>query len=290
MSFVGKILIVCQVVLSFCFMAFAAAIYTAQINWKEKSESTTADLETERNNRATDDSEHKKIVQEMQGKMEAAQNAQRIAEAALQQKTIENQTLTDTNKQLRTEMAVYQNEAGLAQDQAGARRDESLAERAINRELNESQRTLLKQLRDARDKLFASEQQMKDMERKQREALEEIANWRLIAQANNWVKDPKEYARGQAPPPVVRGYVIETRKADARGSETLVEISLGQRDGLVAGHELAVYRPASLNGGQGKYLGRIRLLDVDVNTSVGKIIEKAKNGIIQKDDHVTTQL
>ena len=54
MTFVGKVLVVVQVVLSVCFMAFAAAVYTTPNNWKlqheqlvEKSTQTEADLNAE---------------------------------------------------------------------------------------------------------------------------------------------------------------------------------------------------------------------------------------------------
>ena len=38
MSFIGKILVVMQLVLSICLMAFAAAVSTYQTNWKLKTE------------------------------------------------------------------------------------------------------------------------------------------------------------------------------------------------------------------------------------------------------------
>ena len=38
MTFVGKVLIVVQVVMSLCFMAFAGAVYVTHENWKTKYE------------------------------------------------------------------------------------------------------------------------------------------------------------------------------------------------------------------------------------------------------------
>src|SRR5690242_5818863 len=45
MSFVGKILVVVQVILSICFMAFAGAVYSAQMNWREDSKKQKAALQ-----------------------------------------------------------------------------------------------------------------------------------------------------------------------------------------------------------------------------------------------------
>jgi hypothetical protein len=128
------------------------------------------------------------------------------------------------------------------------------------------------------------------MKRKHLAALEEIAAYKQLAAAHGYVKDIREFVKSQAPPPEVRGYVTGTKSANDRGTETLVEISLGERDGLVPGHELQVYRPAARNNGRGMYLGKIRLVNVTPDRSVGLVVQRAKNGIIEKDDHVTTQL
>ena len=48
MTFVGKILVVFQLVLSICFMAFAGAVFTAQTNWKVKADTAQKDLEKAR--------------------------------------------------------------------------------------------------------------------------------------------------------------------------------------------------------------------------------------------------
>ena len=46
MSFFGKLLIVFQVLFSFVFMAFAGAVYTAQVNWKSKADALQEQMNT----------------------------------------------------------------------------------------------------------------------------------------------------------------------------------------------------------------------------------------------------
>ena len=50
--------------------------------------------------------------------------------------------------------------------------------------------------------------------------------------------------------------------------------------------ELDVFRTSA----GGKYLGRIKLVYVEGDRSVGAVIRKTKNGIIQREDNVTTKL
>ena len=42
MSFVGKILVVIQFVLSICFVAFAGVVYTAHMNWRDEAKKQQA--------------------------------------------------------------------------------------------------------------------------------------------------------------------------------------------------------------------------------------------------------
>ncbi len=79
------------------------------------------------------------------------------------------------------------------------------------------------------------------------------------------------------PPSTLTGLV---NAVDQKG---LIEISVGQDDGLREGHELEVYRGA-------QYLGRIQIIRTDVDKSIGKIMNEYRRGYIQKDDRVVAKL
>lgn len=290
MSFFGKLLIVFQVVLSFCFMIFAGAVYTAQLNWKAKAETASQDLERARTELTTEKNQWSAERSQLQNKMEELESE---AKTALADLSDTNARLAAMETQLRGEQTAKisaLDESTLAKQEAEARREEAYRQREVNEKQHETQQELIAKLRAAEDRIFAMLKEREDLERKHLAALEEIATWKQIASVNGWNKDISEFARSLAPPPVVRGFVTGTRAANDRGTETLVQISLGERDGLVAGHELHVYRPSSRNNNRGMYLGKIRLVSVTPDTAVGRVITRAKNGIIEKDDHVTTQL
>lgn len=290
MSFFGKLLIVFQVILSFCFMTFAGAVYTAQLNWKAKAEAASAQAETERSNFNRDKTQWEATRSAMQNEMEKLTSRAKTAEASLSDT---NTRLTALQTRLTDEKTLKVSavaESDLSKQAAASRREEAYRQRSINEKLHETQQDLIEKLRLSEDDRFALVKQMEEMERKHLAALEEIAAYKQLVAARGWVKDIGDFAKSQAPPPEVRGYVTGSRAANNRGTETLVEISLGERDGLVPGHQLYVYRPSPRNDNRGMYLGKIRLVSVTPDKAVGTVIERAKNGIIEKDDHVTTQL
>lgn len=77
-------------------------------------------------------------------------------------------------------------------------------------------------------------------------------------------------------PPVLDGRVIAIQK-------DLLQISLGQDDGLRIGHQLDVYRGAL-------YLGRVQIRETQPSSAVCEIIPEYQKGQIRKDDNVITNL
>ena len=77
-------------------------------------------------------------------------------------------------------------------------------------------------------------------------------------------------------PPALDGRVIAIQK-------DLLQISLGQDDGLRIGHRLDVYRGAV-------YLGRVQIRETQPSSAVCEIIPEYQKGQIRKDDNVITNL
>jgi hypothetical protein len=78
-------------------------------------------------------------------------------------------------------------------------------------------------------------------------------------------------------PPKVEGVVLEVSDKD------LVEISIGNDDGLKEGHSLEVYRGNT-------YIGRITIRRTAPDRAVGQIIRELQRGQIKRGDRVSTKL
>jgi hypothetical protein len=133
------------------------------------------------------------------------------------------------------------------------------------------------------DQLFNRETDAKTAAEKQKNLLVKVAFLQDVIRKEGIIE--KEALAKDEPPPLVSGYVLNTKPADRQGPE-LVEISIGSDDGLAKGHRLQVYRLK----GSGQYLGEIKITYVEEDRAVGEVILKTKNGIIQREDNVTTKL
>lgn len=285
MTFVGKVLVVVQVALSLLFMAFATVVYTVQTNWKTEAEKLRADI-VSRDQQYNDldsrfttfQNEQTVALQNVTAErdMLAAQNTtlearRKSAEDALQTAQAEIKSLTAQLK--------------LAKEDAQAYAEQLRAQDVVIASLRGQVDQFRGELQQSRELAF---QLQKDLEGAQAALGTAIQRERELRDKFAGIGvDPGtvQVAAENTPPPQVSGLVLETRKSQ-HGDIEYVEISIGRDDGLREGNELLVFR---LDNG-GKYLGRIQLIKVAADNAVGTVVEKAKNGIIQRGDHVATKL
>ena len=103
MSYIGKILVVMQLVLSICLMAFAAAVSTYQTNWKATSEKIQAQLKTQTESYAKLETETKAAADKFNMDLKAEQEKARDAGVRVTQLTQQISLLTGDNKRLSDE-------------------------------------------------------------------------------------------------------------------------------------------------------------------------------------------
>ncbi len=287
MTFVGKILVVVQLVLSFCLMAFAGAVFTTRENWKAERDrlaKQVADQRTQYEAQITLlESDRDRLTKQVRD----AENERDTALGELRNVTRQRDALDQQLKTARNELALNRELAAISDEQANYRRAEALEQRALNGKLNADRDRLVQAVRNLEDIRFTYESEREIMLAKHESILNRLAVAERILRENDI--DPKRYVALQSPPPQVEGEVTATRKGKRNNTE-YVEITIGGDDGLVEGHVLEAYRTGLENGEQPRYLGRIRIVYVAPDRAVGLVIEKAKNGVIREGDHVSTKL
>jgi len=282
MSFLGKILVVLHLLLAVLFMAFAGAVYTAQSNWKAKAATVQKNLESAQSKATADLAAIQTQLDQLQQKFNALQNEKITFEGQAKTLADDNTRLDADNKQLKVEIDTLKTSATLASQEANERKEESKVQRARNADLNVSRSTLAGEVNTQNDKIFSMELQIAQMKEKHEKVLKENATMRAYLASKDLPTDPRVMTVRSAPPPPLEGIILKAQKED-KGNRIYVEVSVGQDDGLVAGHTMTVYRGD-------KYKGKIRLEDVRPDKSVGVVVETAPNSKIEKDDHVTTKL
>jgi hypothetical protein len=285
MTFVGKVLVVIQLVMSLCFLAFAGAVYTAQENWKKNATTAKADLEKAKKE-ATE--KENSLTTALAAKTTEANDQKARADGFQAQADNLNKLLATSQAnemQSVTASKTFQAAAETTSTEAVERKQEAQARQRVNQELHASRDGLLGEKRAMEDQIFGLKVEQERMLAKHEQILERMERYQRIMSSFGIDPETSVVATRQDPPPVVEGKVENTKPGD-RGNSEFIEISIGSDDGLLRGHELFIYRTED----QGKYLGKIRLVLVTPDRSVGTVIEKARNGVIQKGDVVTSKL
>ncbi len=313
MTFVGKILVVVQMILSVCFMAFAGAVYSFQEDW-QTAYNTSQDEVTKLSNQLNEANDTirlmkadrdadkgievdlAKYLQESDFDALTAHIADPGVSGQLKQLASDlsaaevellrvNKALTAANEELKNQKEEFnqlQVKQDIKQQEAKERAVEAEKYKEINAKLNEELNQAVVKQQDLRDQIFSKDTQLKQVAAQQTKLLDEMANY--VQAVNQAGIDIDEFVAASEPPPAVSGKVVRTRKSD--GGVVLVEITIGSDDGIAKGHVLDVYN----TDGRGKYLGQIQILYTTPDAAVGRVIDEVRNGKIRENDDVTTKL
>lgn len=290
MSFVGKILVVCQLVLSVMFMAFAGAVHSAHENWRKEANKQKGFVQTKDKELA--DTKAAAELDKTNSSKEVKNQSDRADKAEFDNRTLkqQNDQLTKEVNENKTKLAAAEQLAKIAGEEAKTRRDEAILQREINTKLHASREEQFKEKTKLEDELQGLKTDFDGAQNKVKDLLNQVAMYRRVLEANNISSDPRDLAANVSVPPRVEGKVLEIKTPHEPGKTELLEISVGSDDGLTKGHELFVFRSALQTGGKPKYLGKIRIVRTTPDRCVAEVLEKVRNGIIEKGDHVQTKL
>lgn len=284
MTLFGKILIGLILALSLVFASLAAAVFSAQTNYREKADSLTKQL-------ADAQSSAQSREAQLQAEILTAEAAARQLKNDLDLKTGEAEDLStrvrlteEAANATRTGLDVQTALAGLSKEEADARREEALAQRERNAELSRELTATRSRISEMDDQLFGLQVSVEQMNQKQNTLLDENGALRSFLRSRNIDVQTALATVSDTPPPQVFGKVVDVQDT-RRGNQTYVEISLGSDDGLRQGDTLSVFDRAS-----SKYLGKIELNRVDADGAVGLVTSRSPTGTIQEGNDVSTRL
>lgn len=283
MNLLGKIFVVLIFVMSLVFMTMALMVYATHKNWKEEIERQQAgpgqqvgwrkrfeDLRAE-NERLTEQKAalEKEVIAEKTAKVEALAKLQtalanmsnqlQMASTQLNEK---EKTLAENTAALKTQQENLTNATKTVQDLTKTVKDEQL--RADD---------YYKKVLAATDQLQNMLVQLPQFKERAEQLAAQVAKAKLLlAQVGRNIEDPLD----QSPPPVTTTVAGVSR-------EGLVEINLGSHDGIRQGHQLDVVR-------EGRFLGRIQIIETGPDKAVGQIMRDYHNQQIREGDTVTSRL
>jgi len=281
MTFVGKILVILIMALALVFLGVSTVVFTTHTNWKEataKEKKKVDELQRKTSDLTASVDAAKKDLEKA-----AADHQQATKQAQDRIKSLEDETkgLQNEVTQARTKLEVAQQSANVALTLSEERLKETTQLRdqksAVEKQANEYKL----QQTEYQDKIRELERQTKSLDENNKRLRDSVARFQTALRKAGLSDDPSTYQALESPPPV-QG---EVRRVDS--SNRSIEITIGSDDGLVPGHELYLYRTKP----RAEYLGRIRVLTVDPDQAVGKVIGNTVNGKkIQEGDVVSSQI
>jgi ABC-type Na+ efflux pump permease subunit len=280
---VGKILVIVIMAFALLFLGISSVVFTTATNWKEATEKQKQKVSelTKKNADATDQ------IKKAEAELKQAQTNHEAAKKELEGRVA---SLDQEIKRLQDEITATRGEFEKANQNARSSLAEAEARRNETNLLRDQKAAVEKQANEFKlrqieliDKIRELTRQLDTATKNNAELRNRINSYVTLLQRANLPTDITQVqGQVQGPPPRVEGEVSRVDQSNRR-----VEITIGKDDGLVQGHELFLFR----GGPNPRYIGKIKLISVDPDQSVGQVIVGPLNGIkIQEGDHVSTTL
>jgi septal ring factor EnvC (AmiA/AmiB activator) len=284
MNIIGKIFVFAVFVMSIVFMSFAIALFSTHTNWREeitrpadqvqagKPLGYKLQLDEAKKERETLTAEIAKLTAEVAASEAARDQIVAKIQTALGEKDKELQALRkakdareDERENAQTELAMTRTELEKATKTVEGLRDDIRGMQAKVDEQVTRTAKLAGELHEKESFLEIATERKAQLEK-------QVANARLLLKQHGLAIEsmPRDHV------PTAGGVVTAV-------ADDSIEVTLGGDDGVQMGHFLEVYR-------DDEYLGRVQVISVKPDRSVGRVIREFKRGDIQPGDRVATRL
>lgn len=277
MTLVGKVLVFVNMLLASFFMIGAVLVYDSRVDYRERSDKAQQSEQITRRKLTAIESE----LQDEKNKVEANDAKHKEEATALRNEIAE---LKQTLERRRTELAAAQEERDTnairlkhATDETVQRRGEIEQMREINATLRSEVAELVDERTDLQDSLAQAQNELEVVSARNQSITTDLDQLEAYVRRKEGQLPDRTQLEGvfEPPPPNVEGIV---RRVDSTGK--FIQLSLGSDDGIQENHELQVWR----SDPQPKYLGVVRIVQVDATESVAKPV--STTGLIRPGDRV----
>ncbi len=281
MTFVGKILVIVIMVFALLFLGFSTVVFTTAKNWKQETEALQKQLTDVRSE-----------LQRKQAELGDANNQltaeRKSAQAAADQLNQNIETLkadiarrTDELTKQRTAVETAQENVRTAQDQAEAYFEQTKTLRTRLAEVEKQANDFKLQQTELNEQIRILQRELEVAKNNNEQLRETVVLYTNVISQNGLDPNPERYKALQLPPDV-DGEITRVDDQNRR-----FEISIGEDDGIVPGHELFVYRFSP----RPEFLGRVKVQTVEEDKAVVTIVGSTPLGKkIREGDIVSTKI
>ena len=285
MTFVGKVLVVVNVVLTIFIAMFAGGVFAVQENWKTKYNDDKAQWETQRTSLdANAKAQSAKITQLTKERDAARQERDRHrSDSDLARRSLAAKQTDLAAKEVQRKQAEKDNE--LLRNSNRVMTSENQGLRKALKQVHVRLDDRVRELTALKDTNYGLLRERRQIVRKYNEMVNLLIDYRkLFAYYEKPIDLSLVQDRTLKPDPA-KGLVTRVSPG-GRDRATLVQISIGSDDGVTVGQNFFVYRLT----GKGKYLGKVIVRRVWADQAVCELVVDAKAGKIQRGDNVSAKL
>lgn len=212
MSFVGKVLIAVQLVMSLLFMAFAGAVYSMHQNWRDKYTTLDVQLKGVQTTLTTTQGELETSKRTFQTNLAAETNAKDTAVAKLAGLEKQVLTLTNENNNLQQERNTQTSLAQAKASEARFRQEESGLRQIENGKLQAKLDMASSENRSLLDQIATVKEELADVTQRYDDILKQSAYLKRVVAAHKLPTDPRVIEKLELPPPPVEGVITWSRR------------------------------------------------------------------------------
>jgi hypothetical protein len=268
MTHVGKILVLVIMAFSLLFLGISTVVFSTSKNWKtatEEQKKAVEKVKQELNAAQAKADEAKKLMEDTKT---AAGEATKQLQNRIRELENQNKLDLDQITNVRGQLVKAQETAKSSLDDLEAKRNETNLLRsqksAVEKQANEFK---LRQA-ELNDHIRELERMLETATKNNSDLREKVAKFSSALRGAGLSDDISQYKGVETPPPVT-GQVKRVDPTNRR-----LEISIGSDDGLVVGHELYVSRTSP----RPEYLGRVRVISVDPDQAVVRVVGNTYQG------------
>lgn len=280
MTFMGKVFVVLNVLMSFIFMAFAMLVYTTRVDLRgelAKKETQIAQVNREKQETLAKIAEVERALAAESQKLKQAEADRMVAEENLKRERDEQIAELRSLKEEHEKKLADFNVSTLEMNQRKKEIDQVREDRNTLIKANAQLTTDKGELQDKLSQMQNDLQQMTERNQQMASRVAQLEGY-VVKVGNGQMPtaaDLNAAANGPPPPPEVEGIVTNV---DSTGR--FIQLSLGEDDGLRKDQVLEVWRTKP----EPKYLGKVKIFTTEATTSVAKPI--SVSGMIQPNDNV----
>lgn len=276
MNFIGKIFVVFIFIMSIIFMTLSAVVYSTHHDWEAKAKLAQKQLEAKEADLTRKESSYNRMESELKAQKEASLQQVRKLES-------ERDVLAGRTTNLQREVDDFRGQMSETVAVVNATQESNNKTTEENTQLRKDIRVAMEKTDEAYNKALAATDQLHQVARELEVAAEmrdgllgEVGRMTAVMNANDL--DPSTSVDDVTPR--VDGHVQAIAR---KGSQILIQVSIGEDDGLRKGHTVEIFRGT-------KYLGRAEILKTEPDRAIGRVDPRYQEGRIQEEDRVATRL